>query len=168
MYKIKHLFLAAFAWAVGIFTGAIVFNTLVFYPNIFRQVPESLELTMAFLKVRGPHHFFPPFGAILIVCNMVLVAVWWRTKQVRNLLLLSMVIYIVFEFIFSVTFFWEKNTIMFIEGQSKHSINFLQSTADSFQKWHWVRVIASTAASILIFVSYTLAIESESGSNTDN
>jgi hypothetical protein len=154
MSNLRLALLSFFAWAIAIFFGAVVFNTVVLYPNIFRHVPQSLELTMEFLQVRGPHHFFPPFGAMLILVNLVLVALWWRTRQVRNLLAVGVLLIIVFEFIFSVTFFWDKNTIMFIEGQRVHSIGFLESTAESFQRWHWLRVITTGTASALIFIAH--------------
>jgi hypothetical protein len=149
MQTIKVISISLFTWMLCILFGAIVFNTLVFYPNIFHNVPESLELTMQFLAVRGPHNFFPPFGGLVILLNILALILWWRTKHTRNLLAVSITLLIAFEFIFSVTFFWDKNTILFIEGQSKHSIAFLQSTANSFQNWHWVRVCTTGLSSSL-------------------
>ncbi len=136
------------AWFINILFGAIVFNTIVFYPNIFHNIPNSLELTMQFLKVRGPHHFFPPFGASVILSNLIALFFWWKFRAVRNLLLISLILLIVFEFIFSVTFFWDKNIILFVEGKQVHSQTYLQDVADSFQLWHWVRVCTSGIASL--------------------
>lgn len=155
MNTVKQISLTLFTWCLCILFGAIIFNTVVLYPNYFRQIPQSLELTMEFLKVRGPHHFFPPFGTAIILLNIVSLVLWWKTKNIRYILLTTVILLIVFEFIFSVTFFWGKNTIMFIEGKSKHPAEFLQATANSFQNWNWVRVITTGLASILAIYSVT-------------
>lgn len=156
MHTFKVISISLFSWALCILFGAIVFNTLVFYPNIFHDVPESLERTMQFLEVRGPHHFFPPFGAMVILLNVLSLMLWWTARSIRVLLITSIVLLIAFEFIFSVTFFWEKNKILFTEGQSMHSIEFLRSTASSFQNWHWVRVFTTGLASILSVTAVVL------------
>ncbi|MES2617391.1 MAG: DUF1772 domain-containing protein [Bacteroidota bacterium] len=158
MSTVKLIFISVFTWCICILFGAIVFNTLVFYPNVFYRVPQSLELTMQFLKMRGPHHFFPPFGGAIILLNIVSILFYWKTGNVRNSLVKSLLLLVVFEFIFSITFFWEKNAILFIEGQKKHSIEILQQTAISFQKWHWVRVFTTGLASILALLAFSKAL----------
>ena len=47
-----------------IFFGALVFDTLIVYPNTFHDGPHSLETAMALATVRGPGDFFPPLGFV--------------------------------------------------------------------------------------------------------
>jgi hypothetical protein len=46
---------------------------------------------------------------------------------------------------------------MFIEGKEKHTIDFLQSTANSFQKWHWVRFFTTGTASLLSVITLNIS-----------
>jgi hypothetical protein len=57
---ITFAFVLAHTWVLMIFFGALVFDTLIVYPNTFHDVPHSLERAMAFATVRGPGDFFPP------------------------------------------------------------------------------------------------------------
>lgn len=138
-----------FVWCINILFGAVVFNTIVLYPNFFRDIPESLELTMAFMKVRGPAHFFPPFGSTVILLNAITLFLWWRNKKTRYPLGASLLFLVIFEFIFSVLYFWKLNTILFIEGTAFHSIGHLQKTASNFQFWHWIRFGTTGGAALL-------------------
>ena len=60
--QVTFAFVLAHAWVLMIFFGALVFDTLIVYPNTFHDVPRSLERAMAFATVRGPGDFFPPLG----------------------------------------------------------------------------------------------------------
>jgi len=48
--KIKLFITIVFVWCINILFGAVVFNTLILFPNIFREIPGSLELSMEFLQ----------------------------------------------------------------------------------------------------------------------
>ena len=49
--QITFAFVLAHAWVLMIFFGALVFDTLIVYPNTFHDVPRSLETAMAFATV---------------------------------------------------------------------------------------------------------------------
>lgn len=147
--KVKLFITFVFVWWINILFGAVVFNTIVLYPNFFRDVPYSLELTMEFLKARGPNNFFPPFGSAVIILNAIALFLWWKNKIIRNLLASSILLLIIFEFLFSVLYFWELNTILFIEGRTKHSIEYLEKISFNFQLWHWIRFCTTGIAAIL-------------------
>src|SRR5690625_5528971 len=53
-----------YLWVMMILLGAIVLETFMIYPNIFSDPPQSLDLSMEFLSVRGPSDFFPPLGLL--------------------------------------------------------------------------------------------------------
>lgn len=142
----------AYLWVVMILLGAIIFETIVIYPDIFHNVPESLQTAMDFMAVRGPSDFFPPVGMLALLTGIGSVALSWRVKNVRYWFLASVALIIVGEFLLSVFFFWPRNTIMFEEGIAVHSAAFLEQTAWEFQTGHWVRMGTNVATSALAFV----------------
>ena len=52
--RIASVLLLAHLWALMVFLGGILFVTTVLYPNIFYNIPRSLETTMEFAAVSGP------------------------------------------------------------------------------------------------------------------
>lgn len=142
----------AYVWAVMILLGAIVFETFILYPNIFHQVPESLQMSMDFLVVSDPSDFFPPVGMLAVVLGISSVVLCWRVEDVRAWLLASVFLLVIGLFVLSVFFFWPRNTIMFEEGVAVHSVEVLKQTAWEFQVGHWVRLGTSVATSVLAFI----------------
>ena len=53
----------AYLWVMMVLFGAIVLKTFMVYPNVFADPPESLDLAMDFLSVRGPNDFSRPWGS---------------------------------------------------------------------------------------------------------
>ena len=113
--KRQHItfpFVLAHAWVLMILFGALVFDTLIVYPNTFHDVPRSLERAMAFATVRGPGDFFPPLGFASWITGIGSLILAWRIKPARYWVLASLVV-IACEGLFSMAFFWPRNTIMF-------------------------------------------------------
>jgi uncharacterized membrane protein len=137
----------AYHWVLMIFLGAITFETLILYPNIFRDAPRSLETAVEFMKI-GPADFFPPVGMALLATGAASVILSWPTKPARYWLLASLLIILFGEFLFSAVFFWPRNTIMFIEGSAVHSPEYLAQTAQEFEALHWVRLALCLPASV--------------------
>jgi hypothetical protein len=62
---------------------------------------------------------------------------------------------IVCEGLFSMVFFWPRNTIMFVEGPARHAEEVvLRHTAREFQSLHWGRLAFNVAAAQFIFVGF--------------
>lgn len=140
-------FLLAYHWILMIFLGAITFETLILYPNIFRDAPASLEAAVDFMKI-GPNAFFPPVGMATLATGLGAVIFSWPVKAARYWILTSVLIILFGEFVFSAVFFWPRNTIMFIEGPAVHSAEVLRRTAAEFEALHWVRLALCLPASI--------------------
>jgi hypothetical protein len=68
--------------------------------------------------------------------------------------ILSSLLMIACEGLFSMAFFWPRNEITFIEGPAVHSDELLRQTAQEFQTLHWARVAFNVAASVSIFVGF--------------
>ncbi len=152
--QIAFALVLAYLWVLMILLGAILFETLILYPNIFHDVPGSLETALAFMVVRGPHDFFPLVGNLAMLTGIGSLVLGWRVKSARYWILGSVIIIFVGEFLFSVVYFWPRNTIMFDEGTAVHSVAYLQQTAREFQTGHWLRVAASAVASALSFMGF--------------
>jgi hypothetical protein len=146
-------FVLAHAWVLMIFFGALVFDTLIVYPNTFHDVPRSLERAMAFATVRGPGDFFPPLGFASWITGIGSLILSWRIKPARYWVLASLVV-IACEGLFSMAFFWPRNTIMFTEGTAIHSVAFLKQTAREFEVGHWIRFALGAAAAATSFTGF--------------
>jgi hypothetical protein len=145
--------LIAYLWVMMILLGSIILETFMIYPNIFHNPPESFAVALAFMSVRAPNDFFPPLGFLSWVTGVGALIVGWRLKSARYWILGSLLM-IVCEGLFSMAFFWPRNTIMFIEGSAVHSADFLRQTAQEFQTLHWSRLAFNAVGSALIFTGF--------------
>jgi hypothetical protein len=152
--QIAFIFILTHVWVVMIFSGGLVFDTLIVYPNVFYDVPRSLDTAMDFAVVRGPRDFFPPVGTLAFLTGIGTLILGWRVKSARYWILGSVTVILVGEFLLSAAFFWPRNTIMFEEGTAVHSVAYLKQTAREFQAGHWLRFAMSAAASALSFVGF--------------
>src|SRR5262245_51602455 len=105
-----------------IFLGGICAVTFVVHPNVFHDVPRSLEATMTFAVARGPSDFLGPVGLVAILTGIVSVILGWRVRAARSWILCGVVLLVVGEIVFSILFFWPRNTIMFVEGTKVHPV----------------------------------------------
>lgn len=146
-------FLYIYCWLMAMFFGAVLSETVMLYPNIFYNVPDSLPAAMNFLKKMGPGKFFPWLGSGILLIGILTILFNWKTKNVSKYLLLSFVLMLLFEFLFSYFYFWPRNKIMFVEGASKHSAEELIRVANEFQLGHWIRLSVSCLTSCFAFMA---------------
>ena len=151
--RIAFAVILTYLWVMMILLGAILFDTLVLYPDIFYDVPRSLDTAVEFMVVRGPGDFFPPLGFLSWVTGIGSLILCWRVKSARYWILGSLIM-IVCEGLFSMAFFWPRNTIMFIEGTEVHSAAYLEQVAREFQTLHWSRLAFNAVGSASIFVGF--------------
>ena len=151
--RIAFAVILTYLWVMMILLGSIVLETLMVYPNIFYDPPRSLETALDFMVVRAPNDFFPPLGFLSWVTGIGSLILGWRVKSARYWILGSLIM-IVCEGLFSMAFFWPRNTIMFIEGTEVHSAAYLEQVAREFQTLHWARLAFNAAGSALIFVGF--------------
>jgi hypothetical protein len=150
--QIAFASIMTYVWVTMLLFGANLFETLIIYPNIFHDVPRSLETAMAFMLVTGPGDFFPRVGMLATFTGIGSLILGWRVKSTRYWILGSVLVILVGEFLFSVAFFWPRNTIMFEEGTAVHSVAYLKQTAQEFQRGHWLRLATTAASPALSFV----------------
>ncbi len=151
--RIAFAVILTYLWVMMILLGAILFDTLVLYPDIFYDVPRSLDTAVEFMVVRGPGDFFRPLGFFSWLTGIGALILGWRVKSARYWILASLIM-MVCQGLISMAFFWPRNTIMFTEGTAVHSVAYLHQTAQEFQTGHWLRVAFNVAASALSFMGF--------------
>lgn len=151
--RVAFPLIVAYLWIIMILFGAVVLETFMIYPNIFRDPPQSLGLAMEFLSVRTPGDFFPPLGFLSWVTGLGALVAVWRDKPVRWWVALSLLM-IASDGVASILLFWPRNTIMFTEGLAVHSAAILQQTAWEFQTLHWLRLAFNAASAVAIFAGF--------------
>jgi hypothetical protein len=150
MQKITFGVILIYLWLMMILLGSIMLETFMIYPNIFHNPPESFEVALQFMSEAAPNTFFPPLGFISWVTGALSVILGWRVKAARYWIVGS-VLMILGEGLASMTLFWPRNTIMFVEGLAVHSPEFLRQTAAEFENLHWLRVGFNVAGSVMLF-----------------
>ena len=151
--RIRFSIIVAYLWSMMILLGSIVMETFLIYPNVFHDPPKSLEVALAFMQARAPSDVFPPLGFISWVTGAGAIAAGWPTRAARYWIAASVAM-IVCEGLFSMVFFWPRNTIMFVEGPAVHTAEVLTQTAREFQSFHWGRVAFNAAGAAFIFVGF--------------
>jgi hypothetical protein len=61
---------------------------------------------------------------------------------------------ILVEGIFSITMFWPRNEIMFVEGPAMHSPEMLRQIAEEFRNLHWLQLACNLIGTSCIFVGF--------------
>jgi hypothetical protein len=147
-------FIIAYLWILMMISGGILFETLIVYPNIFYDVPQSLEDGLEFMTVTTPREFFVITGILAMITgigSLVLMA-RRRIKWSIYWTLSSLIIFMLGKYLFSYIFFWPLNTILFIEGTIMHSTSYLKQISPEFYTGQWLRLAASEISSILSFI----------------
>jgi len=151
--RIGLFILGGYLWLMMIMLGTIVLETFMVYPNIFYNPPESFKAGLDFMKVATPHDFFPKLGFMTWLAGAASLLMGWRVRSARYWILASVAM-IIAEGLFSMVFFWPRNTIMFIEGPAMHSVEVLQKAAEEFQRLHCWRVAFNVIGSAAIFKGF--------------
>jgi hypothetical protein len=139
--RITIAVLIGLVWTSMISFGGVVAETVMLYPNIFRDPPASLVQAREFIVAGGPADFFPPLGLSTVVLAALSTVLTWRTPRVRWWFAGAVVVFGLCEFLFSAVFFWPRNEIMFVDPVGTHSAELLREVAAEFNAAHWVRVI---------------------------
>src|SRR5262245_30433886 len=112
---IALLIVGSYLWIMMILLGSIMLETFMVYPNIFYDPPDSFRAGLEFMKVRTPHDFYPPLGLVSWLLGASSLVAAWPIEHARRWIVASLAM-IVAEGLFSMAFFWPRNTVMFVEG----------------------------------------------------
>ncbi|WP_069164440.1 hypothetical protein [Nocardia altamirensis] len=127
--------------------GTTVGETALLYPNIFRDVPESLELTDRFMSVVDVGDVMRPLGGALTLCAVIaaVVAFWYRLGRLR--MGLSLASLVSGQFLLSVLYQWPRATILF-DDRGKHTLDEIQRAATEFQIGQGFRIAAAALTAV--------------------
>ncbi len=139
-------------WSSAILFGSLIAETVLLYPNIFHDVPQSLQTASTFMAVVSPADYFPPLGMTSLCLGVLAIIVNWRVKAVRSWFVGAMLVVALGDYLLSALYMWERNTIMFQEGAAVHSAAYLQEVAGELQTAHWARIGAAGIAAVCVFV----------------
>ncbi|OIU71676.1 hypothetical protein [Rossellomorea aquimaris] len=151
--KVGYYSVLSHLWIQWIMLGGILLNTFMVYPNIFHNVPETLESSMDWMQIASPHTYFPPLGFVSILTGVLAGIFVWKVKPARKWVLFSLLA-IILEGAASIVFEWPRNEIMFIKGADVHSVEFLKQTVKEFKIVHWFRVMCNIFGSLFIFIGF--------------
>ena len=158
---VSLLLTASFTWLLAALVGALAFDTFVLYPNIFSDVPASLERSMKFLHAGSPRTFFAPAGSLLLLVGIATLIIMRKHKVYFRFCLTAFVLIMGGEFLLSALIFWPLNTIMFTEGLAMHSEAELIRVAEQFQSLQWLRLFISVLASVIAMVGFLLHLREQ-------
>lgn len=140
---------ASFAFA------AAVTETIMLYPNIFRDVPDSLAMTEQFMSAVAVGDVMRPLGGLLTLCALVACIVSFRYRLGRNWLIASLVSLVSGQFLLSILYLWPRASILF-DDRSQHTLDEIERAATQFQIGEVVRIVACLATAAFA-IAATLA-----------
>jgi len=71
-------------WVMMTFFGGLLAETYILYPNVFYDVPHSLDATKSFAVARGPSDFFAPVGIIGALTGIGTLFLGWSVQSTRS------------------------------------------------------------------------------------
>ncbi|NKY29978.1 hypothetical protein [Nocardia gamkensis] len=124
-----------------------VAETLFLYPNIFRDVPESLELTEQFMSTVAVGDVMRPLGAVLTLCALLACAVSLAYRIGRRWLGFSLAALLSGQFLLSIRYLWPRASILF-DDRSEHTLAEIERAATEFQTGQAVRIAAAAVTAL--------------------
>lgn len=152
-YRLTWIALTVLVWTSMLSFGGVAAETVMLYPNIFVDPPESLQRAREFIVAGGPSDYFPPLGASVVASSAVTVLLTWRDRRLRWWTAGAAATFLLCEFVFSAVFFWPRNEIMFVDPVGAHSAEYLRRVAAEFVAGHWVRLAGGAVTAVLAFTA---------------
>lgn len=90
--NLLKILLFAFIALVLMDFGAGLLDVLVFFPNWFHSLPDSVAVAKQFSRFRNPGIFFLPITALVLLSGMAFLIAGWRTGPVRTLVLIGVLL----------------------------------------------------------------------------
>jgi hypothetical protein len=145
--------LTVLVWTAMLSFGGVAAETVMLYPNVFGDPPESQDRAPEFLVAGGPSDYFPPLGATVVLSGLAATVLTWREPRLRWWVVGAAAVFIACEFLFSVVFFWPRNEVMFVDPAGTHTPEYLRQVAQEFVAGHRVRLAGGAVTSALAFTA---------------
>ncbi|GAB4584546.1 hypothetical protein [Nocardia sp. IFM 10818] len=136
-----------YAVVAGFVFSATVAETVLLYPNIFRDIPESLELTERFMSEMAVGDLMRPLGAGLTLCALAALGavLWYRVA--RGWLIASLVSLISGQFLLSILYLWPRASVLF-DDRAQHTLGEIERAATEFQVGQGFRILACALTAV--------------------
>ena len=145
--------LTVLVWTAMLSFGGVAAETVILYPNIFGDPPESLDRAREFLVAGGPADYFPPLGATVVLSSLAATVLAWREPRLRWWVVGAAAVFVACEFLFSVLFFWPRNDVLFVDPVGTHPPEYLRQVAHEFVSGHRVRLAGGAVTAALAFTA---------------
>jgi hypothetical protein len=145
--------LTVLVWTAMLSFGGVAAETVMLYPNVFGDPPESLDRAREFLVAGGPADYFPPLGATVVLSSLAAAVLAWREPRLRWWVVGAAAVFIACEFLFSVLFFWPRNDVLFVDPVGTHPPEYLRQVAQEFVSGHRVRLAGGAVTAALAFTA---------------
>ena len=146
MTTLQTILFMTFFTLTMIVLGGTIFAVMVEYPNWFANVPSSLEATRTFYRVLHPGYFFQVFGPLMVISAVAFVLVGWRISNVRNLVLITLAVFIAIELL-TFLYIYPRLDIMLGPDAGAQSVEMLRQSASEFTMADRVRTLMDFVAS---------------------
>ncbi|RBO89375.1 hypothetical protein DFR74_10752 [Nocardia puris] len=134
-----------------VFSATIV-ETIMFYPNIFRDIPESLVLHDEFMSAIGIGDIMRPLGAVMTLCALIACAAAVRYRIARGWVVASLASLVAGQFLLSVLYQWPRASILF-DDRDQYTVSELESAATEFLIGHGLRMVAALITAVCAVVA---------------
>ena len=145
--------LTVLVWTAMLSFGGVAAETVILYPNVFGDPPESLDRAREFLVAGGPADYFPPLGATVVLSSLAATVLAWREPRLRWWVVGAAAVFVACEFLFSVLFFWPRNDVLFVDPVGTHPPEYLRQVAHEFVSGHRVRLAGGAVTAALAFTA---------------
>ncbi|WP_067547935.1 hypothetical protein [Nocardia crassostreae] len=141
-----------YAAVAGFVFSATVAETVLLYPNIFRDVPASLELSEEFMSSVAVGDLMRPLGAGLTLCALAAMgaALWYRVA--RGWMAASLVSLISGQFLLSILYLWPRASVLF-DDRAQHTLDEIERAATEFQIRQGFRILACALTAVFATVA---------------
>ncbi|NEW48769.1 hypothetical protein GV792_01700 [Nocardia cyriacigeorgica] len=121
-------------------------ETIFLYPNMFRDIPESLALSEEFMTVVDIGAVMRPMGGVMTLCAMIAIVVALWARQARGWITASLVFLVGSQFL-SILYQWPRASIF--GERDEHTLQEVEKAATEFLVGHGFRIAASLATAVL-------------------
>ncbi|QLY28263.1 hypothetical protein [Nocardia huaxiensis] len=144
-YRIPAIILGGYATVAFFVFSATVAETWLLYPNIFRDIPESLVLTEQFMSVIAVGDVMRPLGGVMTLSALIALAAALRYRIGRRWLGCSLAALLSGQFLLSILYLWPRASILF-DDRAQHTADEIDRAATEFVTGQYLRIAAAGLA----------------------
>lgn len=116
------------------------------------NIPQSLETTRAYFSTVNPGNFFRVLSPINQVIALVALILFWKSpNHIRLFLFISLLLFVLVD-VFTFTYFYPRNNIMFINVPMA-SVKVLKIAWSQWSVMNWLRSLMLLAGVIFSSIS---------------